>query len=206
MPFTLKYIQKAVFAAVFACLAMPYLIAQSGTLKGKITASDSNEALNYATVTMLAADGKIVQAAATDSAGAYKIKNIAVGCYTVKISYIGFKEYSLANVCIEAGKNTKLSVALKPNEDNQIGQVTITESKSVFQNDIDKKVYNVAQDITSDGATTLEALANVPSVSVDIDGNIAMRGSGSVRIWIDGRPVKSGGKIDILSQIPANAI
>jgi outer membrane receptor protein involved in Fe transport len=67
-------------------------------------------------------------------------------------------------------------------------------------------VYNVAQDITSDGATTLEALANVPSVSVDIDGNIAMRGSGSVRIWIDGRPVKSGGKIDILSQIPANAI
>ncbi len=202
--------KKSIFALLIFCSVSTTIFAQGGALKGKITAKDTNEPVPFATITVLQIDEKnvqkIIDGTAADSAGSYKIKKIPVGCYTIKITNIGFKEYNFPNVCIEDGKNTKLSVALKKDDASELGTVTIVENKAVFQNDIDKKVYNVAQDLTSEGATTLEALGNVPSVSVDIDGNVAMRGSGNVRIWIDGRPVKTGGKTDILNQIPASAI
>jgi hypothetical protein len=87
-------------------------------------------------------------------------------------------------------------------------EVVVTSEKALFNNAIDRKVYNVEKDIMSKTGTVSELLQNIPSVQVDLDGNVSLRGSGSVLILVNGKPSSLMGKsrADVLQQMPANAI
>jgi hypothetical protein len=87
---------------------------------------------------------------------------------------------------------------------SQLNEVIIRAEKSTVDK-LDKKVYNVGQDMLVKGGTVSDVLENVPSVSVDVEGNVSLRGSDNVRIFIDGRPSNALNMAEALRQIPADA-
>jgi iron complex outermembrane recepter protein len=204
---------RNLFFITFFCLAQMLIFApnsvfaQTQNLKGTVTAADSNAPLEFATVTLLRTDSTVLDGATTNLEGKFKIKDAPFGKYILRTSTVGYLT-NFQNVTIDTAKLARIAISLALNTQNDLNAVTITADKSVFQNDIDKRVYNVEQDLLAEGGSASDVLANIPTVTVDIDGKIAMRGAKGVKIWIDGRPVKFGnmGKAEILQQIPANSI
>ena len=104
------------------------------------------------------------------------------------------KEITLETIKLESGSTV-------------ISEIEVTAEKSYYEAGIDKKIYNIEKDVSSRGGTALDALKNIPSVSVDIDGNIAMRGSGNITVLVNGRKSNYAGDIvSLLEQIPADNI
>ena len=204
---------KNAFFRLLFCLAQTLIFApssvfaQSQTLKGTVTAAESNAPIEFATVTLLRLDSTVLDGATTNIEGKFKIKDAPFGKYILRTSTVGYVT-DFQNVTIDTAKLVRIAVALALNTKNDLNAVTITADKSVFQNDIDKRIYNVEQDLLAEGGSASDVLANIPTVTVDIDGKVAMRGAKGVKIWIDGRPVKFGnmGKAEILQQIPASSI
>ena len=143
----------------------------------------------------------IVGGMLTTASGDFSIENIpAVGKYSLKITGIGYKSYEkevafqIPNLDKDLG-NIKLEI-----DDKMLGNVTVTGSKPLVQMGIDRKIFNVEQNIVSAGGSAIDVLKNVPTVSVDIDGNVSVRNS-APQIFVDGRPTNM-----TLEQIPADAI
>jgi iron complex outermembrane recepter protein len=195
------------FLSIIFCLAQMTLFAQSQNIKGTVTAATDGKPLEFATVVLLRMDSTLFDGATTDISGKFKINNAPFGKYILRTTMLGYTT-AFENVTVDTAKVKRIFISLAQNTAADLNAVTITADKSVFQNDIDKRVYNVEQDLLAEGGSASDVLANVPTVTVDIDGKVAMRGAKGVKIWIDGRPVKFGnmGKAEILQQIPANSI
>jgi outer membrane receptor protein involved in Fe transport len=149
---------------------------------------------------------KMVTGMISDSNGLFKITNVPVGIYLVEYSFIGYEKQRSGPVVIskkspKADMGTlKLGVsAITMNE------VNITAEKSMMINKIDRKVFNVQKDIQAQTGTVTDILQTIPSVSVDMDGNISLRGSGNVTVLINGRPSVMAGAAN-LEQMPASLI
>ena len=177
-----------------------------GTISGKVFDETSRQALEFSTVALLSwRDSSIVSGGMTNAKGAFKLEAIPAGRYRIRVNFIGYFPYTIDSVFINP-QNPELyyqSIMLKPAVASIQG-VEITESKGLFQNSIDRKVFNVEKSISTSGGTALDVLEKVPSVDVDMDGKVSLRGSENVRILIDGKPTFIGGSA--LEQIPASAI
>ena len=105
-------------------------------------------------------------------------------------------------------KNTTLPTQTLAVDTESLDEVVVRAETTEVQIRLDKKVYNIGKDLTTSGATVSDALNNVPSVTVDVDGTIALRGNENVRILINGRPsaIAGFGDTDALRQLPAEAI
>lgn len=175
---------------------------------GKIIDSDSKLPLEFATVTLMnAADSSIITGGITDGAGGFSIES-RPGDYLVKIEFISYQSQYRDN--IKLGKNNPKvdlgTIALSPDA-NLLNTVEVRADKSQLNIALDKKVFNVGKDLANRGGSATDILDNVPSVNVDIEGNVALRGSGNVRILINGKP--SGlvsGNTNGLRSIPASSI
>ncbi len=151
----------------------------------------------------------------SDKKGEFSIENLPVmATFRLKITAIGYKPYDQKqsfNIDMNAAKNGDFSNMLNSLDKDlgnikllidaqQLQNVTITATKPLLQLYLDKKVYNVEKDITSTGGTALDVMKNVPSVNVDIDGNVSLRNA-PPQIFVDGRPTTL-----TLDQIPADQI
>jgi outer membrane receptor protein involved in Fe transport len=151
----------------------------------------------------------------TSSVGDFSIENVPVfGKYKLKITGIGFKELNMPVAFEMPNKNAigndpaAMLGALDKDlgnikmqiDENVLGSVTVTASKPLLQMGIDRKIFNVEKNITSAGGTAVDVMKNVPSVNVDIDGNVTLRNN-TPQIFVDGRPTNL-----TLEQIPADAI
>lgn len=175
------------------------------TVKGIIFEEGTNYPLEYATVSFINPQGKIVTGGITDTKGNYSIE-VPEGRYTVQFEFISYKTKQLTNQNLT--KNTtlpKISLAL---DAASLDEVVVRAETTEVQIRLDKKVYNIGKDLTSGGATVSDALNNVPSVTVDVDGAIALRGNENVKILINGKPsaIAGFGSTDALRQLPAEAI
>lgn len=175
------------------------------TVKGKILEEGTNYPLEYATVSFTDSDGKIVTGGITDTEGHYNIK-VPAGIYTVKYEFISYKTKTLSNRNLTA--NTTLPTISLDMDSASLDEVVIRAETTEVQVRLDKKIYNIGKDLTSGGATVSDALSNVPSVTVDVDGAIALRGNENVKILINGKPsaIAGFGSTDALRQLPAEAI
>ena len=195
-----------IFALVSACLLVVAASAQDGKVKGTIVGTNKAP-VPYATVTMLLQDSSVVNGAMTDDKGDFEINPIAAGTYIMKISGIGISTKAQGGIVVSEGNNNigKISVTTTS---QVMKEVEISGARPKMEIGIDKKIFNVEQNITSSGGSASDVLQNVPSVSVDVDGAVSLRGKSNVTILIDGKPATllGGDEATALQSLPASSI
>lgn len=175
-------------------------------ITGKVVDKDDNLPLEYATLVLQSVNNPDqITGGITDINGNFKVETTP-GKYNVSIEYISYKTYKLPNQTLTASKDlgtVKLALDVA-----QLEAVEVVGEKTTVEVRLDKKIYNIGKDLTNSGATITDALNNVPSVDVDVEGAISLRGNENVRILINGKPsaLAGFGSTDALTQLPADAI
>lgn len=175
-------------------------------ISGKVIDSDSGQPLEYATFVLQNADSPDqVTGGITDISGNFEVE-ASPGTYNISVEFISYKTYSLQGQSYNSNTNLG-SITLSPDV-AQLAEVEVVGEKTTVEVRLDKKVYNIGKDITTSGGNVSDALGNIPSVSVDVEGGISLRGNDNVRILINGKPsaLAGFGSTDVLQQLPADAI
>ncbi|MCB9051942.1 MAG: TonB-dependent receptor [Lewinellaceae bacterium] len=180
-----------------------------GLLKGLVIDEATGQPLDYATVTVFSSqDSSMVTGGVTDASGAFRLE-LKFGSYYANVAFISFKDLNIGG--IEVGRDKPIvdlgTIKLAPDA-TTLAEVEVRAEKSNMQISLDKRVFNVGKDLANIGGTASDVLDNVPSVTVDAEGGVSLRGSAGVRILINGRPsgMVGVGDTDGLRQIPANLI
>jgi outer membrane receptor protein involved in Fe transport len=197
-----------VFKKIIILLAFLPIIgfAQEFELTGKVIDASMDFPLEYASVSAKSIeDGSIVNGGVTNREGMFSIK-LEKGTYDLEIEYISFEVKYISNFTID--KDTDLGTIKLGAKAGELDEVTVVAETTQVEVRLDKKIYTVGKDLTTAGGTVSDALGNVPSVTVDIDGAISLRGNNNVRILINGKPssVAGFGDQDVFQQLPAEAI
>ncbi len=174
-------------------------------LTGTIIEYETKKALEYATILLTNEQNNTIFGGITDTKGNFSI-TVPKGIYTIKIEFIGFKTLNLAKK--QLIKNTHLGTITLNESSESLKEVEIIAEKSTLDIRLDKKIYNVGKDMTLKGGTASDVLDNVPSVNVDPNGTISLRGNEGVRILINGKPAALLGlkSSNILQSLPAKSI
>jgi len=175
------------------------------SITGNIIDSNTKEPLEYATVVLNNLETKQLSGGITDEKGNFTIK-IIPGTYDISFEFISFKTIKISKKIINSSLNFG---TIKLSEDSdKLDEIVIIAEKSTVEIRLDKRIYNVGKDMTVKGGSASDVLDNVPSVDVDVEGNVSLRGNENVRILIDGKPSALVGLSgsDALRQLPANAI
>ncbi|WP_293872074.1 outer membrane beta-barrel family protein [Flavobacterium sp.] len=174
------------------------------TITGKIIEKNSKLPLEYATVSFKnSKNPKLIFGGITDGGGEYNI-DVIPGVYDITLEFISFKPLVISQK--QLSESTNLGTTYLEDDATQLKEVVVTAEKSSVEIKLDKKVYNVGQDLTAKGGTASDVLDNVPSVTVDGDGNVSLRGNDNVKIFIDGRPATAINISDALKSIPADSL
>ena len=179
---------------------------QEFKITGTILESENKEPLEYATVTLLnIKDNSIVTGGLTDNNGNYDI-SVNKGVYNLMVEYISYKNYFLNDINIS--KNIELNNIELLIDIESLDEVEIIAENTTVDIRLDKKIYTVGRDLTVKGGSVSDVLDNVPSISVDVEGNVALRGSEDVRILINGKPSGLVGlnSAEALRQLPSESI
>ncbi|CAM4257576.1 Outer membrane receptor proteins, mostly Fe transport [Pedobacter westerhofensis] len=183
----------------------------SGKLTGKIVDAQTNETIPFASAVIMNRQTKVnVATGQTDVNGNLVINGIPNGTFSIKISYVGYQTLVRDSVSVSASKQMLAlgTIKMKASKGTVLNEVNVTAKKAPIQLGIDKKVFSVDQSLVSEGGSASDLLTNVPSVQIDVDGNVSLRGSTGVKVLIDGKPsLIAGGDIaSILASIPASSI
>jgi outer membrane receptor protein involved in Fe transport len=181
-----------------------------GVLTGRVQSDEKKENLAYTKIFLLdPVDSSVVTGGLTEEDGSFKIEDIPATPLIAKITSFGFSTLYTDSILFDRKKpEYDLGVLYLKKNEALLNEVEVVHETDAFQVQIDKKVFNVEKQITATGGTALDALENVPSVTVDMEGNVSLRGSANVTILIDGRPssLAGGGRQGVLEGIPASAI
>lgn len=173
-------------------------------LTGKIIDKETSAPVEFSVITISKSDTKqVVNGGTADANGNFNIE-INNGNYNIKFEFPGYKTQEKLNQNISA--DTNLGNILLEAESNQIETVVIQAERTTVDIKLDKKVYNIGQDLMVKGGTVSDVLDNIPSVAVDVEGNISLRGNESVRVLIDGKPSTAINVADALRMLPADAV
>ena len=193
--------------SLFLFLAFTASFAQKEVkVEGTVVEQGSNIPLEYATITFKTKpNNKIVTGGITDSKGNFSVL-VPAGTYDISVEYISYKTKNYQDKIIS--KNINLGTVSLEIDMESLGEVTVIAERTTVEIKLDKKIYNVGKDLTVRGGTVSDVLDNVPSVSVDVEGNVALRGNDDVRILINGKPSGLVGlnSTEALRQLPAEAI
>ncbi len=178
-----------------------------GTIKGQVMDSKTKKPMEFASVALYnSKDSSLVTGGISGPDGTFNLKNIPHGKFYLVANFMGYNKKYINNVQISSQQNSFDAGSIILNEATQnIGEVEVVADQPRVEYKIDRKVINVGQDINASTGTAADVLQNTPSVSVDIDGNVSLRGSTSFTVLIDGKPTPLSGS-DALQQIPASAI
>lgn len=181
-----------------------------GAVSGRLIDAANNQPLPFATVALIKkSDNMPAKSIQTDMDGRFKLDNVADGLYLFRATYVGYTSFSKDSLLIGAKKRVYVFANIKLRETKGLlKEVTVKAQRSAIQLGVDKKVFSVDQSLVSQGGSATDLLSNVPSVQVDVDGNLNLRGSSNVRVLINGKPSALTGTsvADILQSIPASAI
>jgi ferric enterobactin receptor len=164
-------------------------LAQKGNIKGKVLDSQTNSPLTYATVRVFKVEDKKLQTGGiTDDKGSFLIE-IPTGQYYADVEFMGYKSLKTTEFTISiTNKTVDLGELKLTTSSRSLDEVVVQAEKSSMELTLDKKIFNVGKDLSNAGGTATDILSNIPSLSVDTEGNVKLRGSENVRILIDGKP------------------
>lgn len=181
-----------------------------GIIKGKLVDDKSGTPIEYGSIAVISQrDSSLAGGTISDSKGNFRMDQIKVGRYYIKIQFIGYETKVIKDVMIRPDTpEINLGTLKIITSSTNIQGVEVTADKEMISNNLDKKIIQVDKTIASVGGTAADVMANIPSVTVDVEGNVSLRGSGNVIVLIDGKP---SGMVDIssgelLQQIPASSI
>lgn len=178
----------------------------SATVYGTLSDNATRSHVEYANVMLYRAkDSSLVNGTITDKKGRFVLKNVPIGNFYLVAKFIGYKTLKLPAFKITPNQaEHNFGEIFIETESQDISEVTVAAEKKLIEFSFDKKIVNVEKNLTTAGGTALDVMQNIPSVTVDADGVVSLRGSSNVSVLIDGKPsVITGSKLD---QIPASAI
>ncbi|MCI5080089.1 MAG: TonB-dependent receptor family protein [Saprospiraceae bacterium] len=157
------------------------------TITGIVLDQNSKQPIEFATIMVADANsGASITGTTTDLDGAFSVSTNARN-FRIEISFIGFKTTKITDFTID-GNKVELGEIMLADNSQQLEEVVVRAEKSTTEFKLDKRVFNVGKDLSSTGASALEVLNNVPSVNVNIEGEISLRGSSGVQVLINGKP------------------
>ncbi len=180
---------------------------QIGSISGKLVDA-KNAPVSYATVTLLRADSSVVNGDLSKDDGSFKITGTGIGNFRLRIESIGVLTKTISVQVTADAPDVKLGKVKLAETETTLKEVAITGEKPIMELKVDKKVFNVEKNTTTAGGSATDVLQNVPSVSVDADGNVSLRGKSDVTILIDGKPSTLLGTdvASALQSLPAGSI
>ena len=197
---------KNILSSLFI-LSAPVMLA-AGNITGKVINKETGEPMDFVTVQLLdAKTGKPLPiGTATDENGFFTLDKVKDGNYIVKISNIGSVDQERpADI---NGNNIDLGVISLADDAKVLQEVVVEGVKSQMRFELDRKIFSVDANVTAAGTSASELLESIPSVEVDQDGEVSLRGNSSVTIWINGKEsgLTADNRAQILEQIPAETI
>jgi outer membrane receptor protein involved in Fe transport len=181
-----------------------------GKISGTVIDSLTKKPVDYATISLFKSGAKTpINGVLTDEKGNFKIDNIRSGKYKITVSFIGYptKTYDPVETTASKPDNNMGQLVIAPSA-KSLKEVQVVGQQALIENKIDKIVYNAEKDLTAAGGNATDVLQKVPLVSVDMNGNVALRGDQNVRVLINGKPsgATSASLSDVLKTIPADQI
>ncbi|CAN5572353.1 TonB-dependent receptor [soil metagenome] len=199
-------ISRIGFVAFVCALLLP--VATAGSITGVVVDAETDEPVISATVAVYDSGDRLISGGITDMDGRFEISGLPSGMYRADVSYIGYQGELFVDIEVRDGTTTDLGqVALQP-EVEMLDGVEVTAARQAVEVRIDRTVYSLADDPIVAGGTATNFLESIPSVDVDIDGNVSLRGSSNVAVLVNGRPapVPPDMVADWLAQLPADAV
>ena len=186
--------------------------AQKGRITGKVVDKQSSESVEYASVTLLnPKDSSMVQGigAITAANGSFTL-NAPYGKYLLRVTFMGYAPYIHSTPVTLSAQHTHVAVGkivIAPSAAS-LNTVVVSAERTMVEYQLDKRVVNVDKNIVASGGTATDVLQNVPSVAIDNDGNVSLRGSSNVKVLINGRPYELMGNDleSLLEQTPASSV
>ncbi|HET7734146.1 MAG TPA: outer membrane beta-barrel protein [Paludibacter sp.] len=179
----------------------------STSIKGKIIDAGTESPIDFVSVAVFHQDSKTVtKSMVSNQNGEFEIPALPKGKYTLRLSYLG---YNTLNMPLEYnGDDMNLGVVKLQSNNKQLKEVEVVGQGTTVKFEVDKKVFSVDQNIAAAGGSASEVLQNIPSVTVDNEGNVALRNSTAVEVWINGKPsgLTAENRGQILQQMPAESI
>src|SRR4051812_17612023 len=176
-----------------------------GKIQGKIIDSINSTVIQYAVVSIYPANGSApLSGKLTDTTGIFTLDNITAATYDLKVEFIGYHAKQLKGITI--GPNQTLNIGeIKLLPSSTLNEVVVDAEQNAVSSKIDKQVYKADQFLSAKGGTGIDVIKNMPSVTVNAEGEIRLRGNTGFLILLNGKPVLTDATT-VLSQIPANSI
>ncbi len=200
----MKRVIVFIFLFIGAQLTTAQIISLDKTIviSGKVIDAQTSQPLEYATISLLRTGQDKVIGTTTDKNGSFRM-DVDAGVYVIKVDFLSFKPYRLKSKLLT--NDTDLGI-ISLISDNVLDEVAIDASKNLVEYEINKKIYNASADIANAGGTALNVLKNTPSVRVNAEGIISIRGANPT-ILIDGKPqFNLDNSFDFLKSFPSNSI
>lgn len=190
--------------------AIPAPSKGKGKIEGVIIDSANSASVPFATVALISQEsGTPVNGTMADENGKFDITKIDAGVYNIEISFIGYDTKVIKGISVsEAKEHINLGEIKLSQTVQQLKEVTVVGEKPIFEEKVDRTVYNAENDIGNKGGDATDVLRKVPMLSVDLDGNVSLRGSENVKVLINNKPstITATSVADALRQIPADMI
>jgi outer membrane receptor protein involved in Fe transport len=179
----------------------------SSNIKGMVKDSATAKAVNGANLALSASE-KILVSATTGGDGAFVLKAVPPGTYTLTVSYVGYRSKIVPLTVGTDAKDIDLSTLSLSPEGQQLAGVTVTAQKALVEDKGDRLVYNADKDPSNVSGTAADVMRKVPSLTVDLNGNVQMRGSSNIKVLVNGKPsaMMARNLADALKQMPAHLV
>ena len=180
-----------------------------GTVNGRILDGDTKKALSYANVSITNQITKnAIEGTITSDKGKFEFEDIETGKYTLSISFVGYESKQIDFELTKSDPDYRFKKIFLNSTNTNIEEVNIKEQKAVYENKIDKIVYNPENDVLQSADDATDVLRKTPLLSVDLDGNVELRGSRDIKFLINGKRSAFFGEdlASALKLIPANEI
>ncbi|MCP1383993.1 TonB-dependent receptor domain-containing protein [Runella salmonicolor] len=198
---------KQLFLLALCMGLMGTSFAQKSKITGFVLDSTARKPVEFATVALMK-DTKVVEGTTSDVTGKFTFSKVPAGVYQLKITFVGYKDKTLLNVAVTTDNDLDLGVVPFALTAQQLNEVKVVEQKALFEDRPDRLVYNAEKDITIKGGNAGDVLRKIPSIAVDLDGNVELRGSSNIKVLINNKPSNLMAKsiADVLKLIPADDI
>lgn len=176
-----------------------------GSISGTIMDSGFKQPIPYATISVHDKADELISGTVSSAQGTFNLDQLPPGTYTLKVQFMGFKPASKEFTISPTNRDINIGTLYLEASISELDDVTVVAETSTIEQRIDRKVVNVGKDLTASGASAVDIMNNIPLVSVDMDGNLALRGNQNVRILVDGKPTNMDAAT-LLKQIPSSSI
>ena len=180
-----------------------------GTVKGKILDRQKSEPLGFVNIKVTEqSSDKFAGGGITDAGGNFNVSGLKDGKYTLTLTFMGYKDVTRQFEITPAKREVQFKLLYMAEDAKQLNEVTVTGQRATMKLEVDRKSFDVGQLISNAGQSASDVLDNVPSIEVDNDGNVSLRGNSSVEVWINGKAsgLTSDNRAQILQQLPAESI